>query len=505
MRGDFNGDAVIDSDSATPPPYTYTTAGNYTIALTVTNAQGLSHTATATVNVTEAVPTVVDFIASPISGTVPLEVSFTNFSSGNIQSYAWDFNGDTVVDSTDANPSAYIYTVEGNYNATLTVVDLSGVPQSKTQLISVLPVPLPDPPVASFVASPISGTSPLAVTFTNTSTGAIVSYEWDFDNDTVVDSTDANPPAFTYTEAGVYTASLTVTDAHNQWTTATATITVSDPPPPPPVASFTATSLSGNTPLVVNFTNTSTGAIVSYAWDFNGDAVVDSTDANPPAYTYTLVGAYTASLTVTDAHNQSTTATATITVSDPPPPPVPSFTATPLSGNAPLVVTFTNTSTGAITTYAWDFDGDTVVDRMDANPPPQTYTTAGTYTVSLSVRDAIGQITTATATITVTEPPPPPPVASFVATPISGTVPLSVTFTNSSTGAITSYAWDFDSDTVVDSTDANPPAYTYTEVGSYTATLTVQGVGGSHSASQVITVEAVPDEGGDDSGEEAPD
>ena len=72
--------------------------------------------------------------------------------------------------------------------------------------------------------------------------------------------------------------------------------------------------------------------------------------------------------------------------------------------------------------------------------------------------------------------PPPPPVADFTGTPTSGTAPLAVDFTDSSTGSITSWSWSFgDGGT----STAQHPSHTYTGMGIYTVALTVTGPGGS--------------------------
>jgi trimeric autotransporter adhesin len=84
-----------------------------------------------------------------------------------------------------------------------------------------------EPPVASFTAAPSSGTAPLTVQFTDTSTGTVDSRAWDFQNDGTVDST-APAPTFTYTAASTYTAKLTVTNTAGSSST-TRTITVSPP------------------------------------------------------------------------------------------------------------------------------------------------------------------------------------------------------------------------------------------------------------------------------------
>jgi PKD repeat protein len=165
------------------------------------------------------------------------------------------------------------------------------------------------------------------------------------------------------------------------------------------------------------------------------------------------------------------------------------FTATPTSGMAPLTVTFTDTSTGNITDWSWDFgDGTTSTAKTAA----KTYTNPDTYTVSLTVSGPGGSNTT-TKTISVTAALP---VANFSASPTSGIVPLAVTFTNSSTNA-TSYSWDFgDGGT----STAQNPAHTYTTAGIYTVELTATGSGGTNSKTGNITVSSSDNTGGGNSG-----
>ena len=64
---------------------------------------------------------------------------------------------------------------------------------------------------ADFIEDVTSGTAPLAVNFTDQSTGSPTSWEWDFDNDGTVDATVQNPE-YTFQNAGTYTVSLTVSD-----------------------------------------------------------------------------------------------------------------------------------------------------------------------------------------------------------------------------------------------------------------------------------------------------
>ena len=476
---DFNNDGTVDSTQKNPS-YTYSTAGTYTVKLTVTNTAG-SNSLTKTNYITVNIPApVAAFTATPTTGNSPLAVQFTSQSTGSITGYAWDFNNDAVVDSTSQNPS-YTYNTPGTYTVKLTVTGPGGSnSNTKTNYITVNSIP-----VANFIATPLTGNAPLNVQFTDQSTGSgTLTYQWDFNNDAVVDSTSQNP-SYTYNTPGTYAVKLTVTGPGGSNTLTKANyITVNYAAP---VANFIATPLTGAQPLNVQFTSQSTGSITGYAWDFNNDAVVDSTSQNP-SYTYNTAGTYTVKLTVTGpGGSNSNTKTNYITVNSAP---VANFIATPLTGNAPLNVQFTDQSTGSITSYAWDFNNDGVVDSTSQNPS-NTYNTAGTYTVKLTVTGPGGSNSnTKTNYITVTNAAP---IAAFTAAPVTGSAPLSVQFTDQSTGSITSYAWDFNNDAVVDSTSQNP-SYTYNTAGTYTVKLTVTGPGGSNSNTKTnyITVNSAP-------------
>ncbi len=87
--------------------------------------------------------------------------------------------------------------------------------------------------MAAFSGSPLSGTAPVTVSFTDASTGSPTSYAWDFDNDGSVDSTQANPQ-FTYTAPGSYSVKLTVTNATGSDSLLkTGYVSVGSSPPPP--------------------------------------------------------------------------------------------------------------------------------------------------------------------------------------------------------------------------------------------------------------------------------
>jgi RHS repeat-associated protein len=145
-----------------------------------------------------------------------------------------------------------------------------------------------------------------------------------------------------------------------------------------------------------------------------------------------------------------------------------------LSGAVPLAVTFTNTKSGAVTGYEWDF-GDGVTSVI--THPIHVYTATGVYTVSLTATGPGGTDTlTRTNYIAVTSEPCVTPTADFSGTPLSGTVPLEVTFTDASSGTVNGWSWDF-GDGVTDT--ATNPTHVYTATGIYTVSLAVSGPCGS--------------------------
>ncbi len=161
------------------------------------------------------------------------------------------------------------------------------------------------------------------------------------------------------------------------------------------------------------------------------------------------------------------------------------FAANLTSGCAPLTVSFTDQSTGAITSWSWNFGNGAT---STAQHPTQTFNTPGTYTITLTVASAsCNDVETKTSYITVTGAP----TANFTATPTSGNAPLTVNFTNQSTGGATSWLWNFGNGAT--STLQNP-AQQYTAPGTYTVTLTATNACGSDDEvkTNYITVTNTP-------------
>jgi PKD repeat protein len=224
-------------------------------------------------------------------------------------------------------------------------------------------------PVADFTSDHTSGTAPLTVNFTDTSTNTPTSWAWDF-GDTGT-STSQNPQHI-YSTPGIYTVALTATNGYGSDTnTKIDYITVNVLP----VANFVGSPTSGYAPLSVNFTDLSTGA-TSWDWDF-GDGSLHSTVQNP-SHTY-AAGTYTVTSSINSgAAIKVRTNYITVTL------PTVNFVGSPTSGDANLPVKFTDLSTGA-TSWSWDF-GDS---QINTEQNPTHLYRDGVYTASLTVNGSV--------------------------------------------------------------------------------------------------------------------
>lgn len=187
------------------PVHIYKEAGKYTVSLTVWNAAGSSKiTKTYLIYVKDKLkPPVADFSAAPASGKVPLKVSFTDKSTGIVTWRKWDFGDDTS--SSTQNP-VHTYKKTGRYTVSLTVGNHAGSNTLKRSYFINVKSDM-KPPVAGFTAIPTSGKKPLAVSFTDTSTGIPTSWTWSFGDGAY--SSKENP-THKYSKAGKYTITLTV-------------------------------------------------------------------------------------------------------------------------------------------------------------------------------------------------------------------------------------------------------------------------------------------------------
>ncbi len=415
-------------------------------------------------------------------------VAFTDWSTGYIDTWEWDF-GDPASGADNYSNQEYpvhFYSAPGNYTVTLTVTGCGGTQTKvRTEVITIR-----TSPTADFIADPLEGCAPLTVQFTSLSTHATW-WGWNFGDPAAgLDNRAYGPdPVHVYNDPGVYTVRLIVqNDCGKDSLVREEYIIVH----PPVTADFSATPTSGYAPLAVDFTDNSVSAdpIIEWEWDF-GDGSPVSTVQNP-THIYAAAGWYTVTLyAATEWCDDLVEKVEYIEVLDPC---TVDFTGTPLDICVEETVDFSGTVIGSeeecvVDSWTWDF-GDPTSGANNTGTgqyPSHTYNTAGLFTVILTA-DVAGTDTVITRTdyVTVHDGP----TAAFDATPMTGMAPLTVQFTNQSISPTNSasYTWRF-GDNSNPSSDTDP-THTYNAPGVYEVILEVQDRCGIESAIDTIRVGA---------------
>jgi PKD repeat protein/outer membrane protein assembly factor BamB len=495
------GDGSPNSTERGDVYHHYMAAGTYTVTLTVTDIGG-TDTMVRENYIGEAPPPqpIADFTATPKSGYAPLTVDFIDQSTGSpLLTYTWDLGDGNA--SYEKSPS-HTYTQPGLYNISLITTNIGGsATLTKAGFIEVLSAHEKPPLHANFTSNITAGIMPVTIQFLDTSTGNPSAWSWVFEKDSYYpvgevevrrpvpvfgnELSHEKNPVVTYTYPGNYSVSLTVSR-----TGETDTITKDEYiriSPPAPEVDFSAYPPGGEAPLEVEFWENVpyAGYYDEFLWDFG-----DGTNGTGTwlYHTYENPGLYDVTLTVNSAYgSNSTTKTNFINVTRSEPP-VPDFTGSPLSGNAPLDVVFTDTSTGMITTRLWDFGDGTTAWENGTAMVPHTYLIPGTYTITLTSGNDAGSNSITKAEYVHVNPSGTPPDARFILSPRMGNAPLAVQLTDRSSGMPLQWLWDFGDGTT--SSEQNP-SHTYTTPGRYLPRLMVYNSGGSDSSASFVWIRSM--------------
>ncbi|MEQ8702670.1 MAG: PKD domain-containing protein [Phaeodactylibacter sp.] len=323
------------------------------------------------------------------------------------------------------------------------------------------------PPTAAFAADVEMGCAPLTVQYTDFSLGDIDTWQWSFPGGVPASSNQQNPTV-EYPVPGEYPVTLTVSNAAGSSTTSLNTdIEVQGPPEP-----FFLYDIDSFTVAFGNLTENYTGV----KWEF-GDG--NETEDDSPTHTYAEPGTYTVRLSAQNACGMAEY-TEDITIV---PPPTASFHSESLSGCAPVLMQFINTSSFG-ETFHWTFENGNPATSTDPDPIC-SFAESGTYEVTLIATNSIGS-DTLTQMITVSGGPQ----SSFFADYLPGS--FTVSFQNTSLEAF-AFEWDFGDGSPVN-TDFFP-THTYDTTGVYTVTLIATNDCGSDTATQTVTIVQPPTAG----------
>ena len=454
--------------------------GSYDVRLTITEiSSSCAKTKTRIISINETP-------AASFSSTAPdcinntVDFSNTGSSGGGFFTYSWNFGtGASPATSSNQNPTNISYSNSGTKTIAFTITSTAGCGLNAISDT----INLYDPGDANFTSSTNLGCLGQQVNFYSTS-ALTVTHSWNFGSGaTPATSILSDPTGIFYSTSGAKTITHDVNNGPIGCAQGAQTQVITINPAPTASFSSTAPQCSGN---AVSFTNTgTTGAGVTYVWDFGSGATpATSTSQNPTGIMFSTSGTKTVTLNVTNQFGCVTSATQTITIN---PTPVASFSSTAPACTADSV-SFLNTGTTSAT-YAWNFgSGATPATSATFSQNNVVYSSSGTKTVTLTT--TLGSCS-ATSTQTIDIKQTPAPAFTSNAPKCEGAA-VSFSYTGT-TGLGWTYNWDFGTGASPATSSAQiPGSIMYAGAGTKTITLTVSNDICSKTITGTITINPTP-------------
>ncbi|MEM1247677.1 MAG: PKD domain-containing protein [Acidobacteriota bacterium] len=300
---DFGDGSVSDQRS---PTHVYTTAGDFTVTLTVEDSAGDTSSRTSSIRVESIDPQIAVAPTSPVAGEpVTLTASLGgNVVPGSATLFSWDLGDGSLA----AGPSvSHTFESAGDYAVVLTA-QVGGKSGTAARVVSVLPA-VGDPPLARFAYQPKRPLEGESVDFFDQSLGEVSSWAWNFGDGTTSD--DQNP-SHSFASAGAYDVTLQVAGSSGSSSFAEQVVVLA---PVTLQADFGFAPPRPEVGAEIRFVDQTSGFPTIWAWDFGDGA--ESSEQNP-RHVYSEPGAYEVRLRVTEASGASDVVQGIVTV-DPPP------------------------------------------------------------------------------------------------------------------------------------------------------------------------------------------
>lgn len=468
------------------PTFSFATAGNQDIKLTIVDNYGCTSSISQSINIIPQ-PIAKFSFAQPVC--IQSAVQFSNISDatpGTIVSSNWDFGDGNTQTVAALLPVAHTYAAAGTYLVKLTVTSSDGCTNSSTMPVNILAKP-----VANFTYMVSCLNTPVQFhDISQPGTAGITSWLWNFGDFASGGNniSGLQHPSHTFSVSGTYQVKLLVTTSGGCTDTIVKSVTIKSLPG----VDFTFTSGCVNSASqFVSSTFVNSGAIQYCQWNFGDSGVSGAFD---PAHIYLASGSYTVTLTVTDTAGCSNTRTKVVDVLASP---TSVFTVSSQQcSNSP--VQFTNASvagSGTITSFHYEFGDGTdvfVLSAASANVA-HTYASAGVYVAKLTVHTSLGCESVSQQTIIVSASPH--AQFTFDNTCEGAGVNFSDISTPGGGTAVVKWSWNFGDPFSLSNNISSQqnPSHVYNTNGIYTVNLNIENATGCKAlVSKTVFIKAKP-------------
>ena len=442
----------ISSISVSPSSFNCGSVGSNTVTLTVNDVNGNNSNCTSTV-------TVQDNIA-PNAVCQNTTVQLNGAGTGSIT--ASDINNGSTdncsVGTVTLSQTTFNCASVGNNAVTLTVNDVNGNSSTCSGTVTVQDNVAPTA-ICQDVTVSLNGSGAAAITAGSINNGS--------SDACGIASVAASPTSFNCSNVGTNSATLTVTDNNTNSSTCTGIVTVQDNTPPNAVCRNVTVQLnaSGNASITASDINNGS----------TDNCGIASLSVTPNSFTCANVGANTVTLTVTDVNGNSSTCTGTVTVQD-------NIAPTAVCQNATVQLNASGTASITASDINNGSSDNCGVASLTVNPSSFNCADVGSNTVTLTVTDVNGNVSTCTGSVTVEDMVAPTAVCQNTTVQLSASGTGSITASDINNGSSDNCG--------LSSVSVTPSSFTCANVGANTVTLTVNDVNGnSSSCTGTVTVQ----------------
>lgn len=400
-------------------------------------------------------------------GTNTTFVSTSTASGGaTIVEWQWDFSGGTAFTDASGPTVNQLFPTAGTFNVGLRIITDMMDTVAVFKLITVNPLPNA---VFSIPDVCEDGVSQMVDASTVDAPSTIVAWNWDTDNDGNYDNGSGSSFSTVLGPAGNYVVGLQVITDAGCVSTTTSNAVVH---PSPTIDFSTQQMCHGDTSMLMAIGAVSTGSIVSYDWELNGDGMFNDMTGENITHQFINPGSHIIGVMATTDQGCTADTLRLETVS---PLPLPIFSFDDACVNTP--VDFTNQSINQVgsVTYSWSFGSSG--SSTDPNPT-HIFTMAGTYSIQLLAVNSYGCKDSTVQQIEIL----PAPIADFSATEECQGVQNTFTNLSQANGTtISDYYWDFQDQNV---SAAENPVHLYFSADSFNVSLVVTSTDGCRDTAE---------------------